>query len=588
MASKTKQARYIIIGAGPGGLQMGYFLQRKQRDYLILERERTSGSFFASQPRHRKLLSINKKHNFFTEDDFNWRHDWNSLLSDDSSMRFTRYSDELFPHADTLHQYLQDFATHFDLNISYNTTVTSISKDADGDFVLTTDGDTEYRCRALLLALGALGSRIPEDIEGIELATAYEDHSLDREIYRDKRVAIIGQGNSAFETAEYLSDVAAFVHVLTKSPVRMAWDTHFVGDLRAINNSVLDMYQLKSLHAVLNPQLKRITRLPNGKLQTHHEYHYPNGSPPGSLKLSREYDYIIRCTGFRWMSDTLFSANVKPDTWYNGKFPKMSPMWESANVENLFFVGGAMQSVDRRSSSGFIHGFRYNIRTLSHLMEERYEGVAYPSETFEPLDWNEVLDWMYSRYSVSAALFQLFGFLCDVLVISKDLKRASLLKEQPIDYVRQCDFGDRHVLVFTLEFGFNKFSDSSIKFMGPSDPTDTSCTAFLHPTIRKLGSRNGDEAEFHFGDSLLGRWDRPHGDGGAVMSYHYLFQKWIEENLGVDLHLPEPTEGGPYRKWSEDEIERWNREMAKQQDFPCSRVDPRHAGPFKPGPIPTA
>lgn len=28
---------YIVIGAGPAGLQMGYFLKRAGRDFLILE-----------------------------------------------------------------------------------------------------------------------------------------------------------------------------------------------------------------------------------------------------------------------------------------------------------------------------------------------------------------------------------------------------------------------------------------------------------------------------------------------------------------------------------------------------------------------
>ena len=29
---------YCIIGAGPGGLQLGYFLQKAKRDYIIYER----------------------------------------------------------------------------------------------------------------------------------------------------------------------------------------------------------------------------------------------------------------------------------------------------------------------------------------------------------------------------------------------------------------------------------------------------------------------------------------------------------------------------------------------------------------------
>lgn len=34
---------YLIIGAGPSGLQMGSYLQQKNRDYLVLEKGNSSG-----------------------------------------------------------------------------------------------------------------------------------------------------------------------------------------------------------------------------------------------------------------------------------------------------------------------------------------------------------------------------------------------------------------------------------------------------------------------------------------------------------------------------------------------------------------
>ena len=72
------KVKYLIIGAGPAGLQMGFFLKEAGLDYLILEKNESSGSFFAQFPIHRKLISINKKYNFFQEEEFNFRHDWNS------------------------------------------------------------------------------------------------------------------------------------------------------------------------------------------------------------------------------------------------------------------------------------------------------------------------------------------------------------------------------------------------------------------------------------------------------------------------------------------------------------------------------
>lgn len=37
-----------------------------------------------------------------TNKEFNMRHDWNSLLSEDESLRMTKYSKRLYPKADVL------------------------------------------------------------------------------------------------------------------------------------------------------------------------------------------------------------------------------------------------------------------------------------------------------------------------------------------------------------------------------------------------------------------------------------------------------------------------------------------------------
>ena len=46
VASQTHHYHdYIIVGAGPSGLQMGYYLKSANRDYLIMERGNVSGKF---------------------------------------------------------------------------------------------------------------------------------------------------------------------------------------------------------------------------------------------------------------------------------------------------------------------------------------------------------------------------------------------------------------------------------------------------------------------------------------------------------------------------------------------------------------
>jgi thioredoxin reductase len=561
--SEIIKTKYLILGAGPAGLQMGYFMEKGQQDYIILEKASSAGSFYKTQPVHRKLLSINKKYNFYEEEEFNERQDWNSLLCDDKEMKFPNYSEELFPQADDLVRYLEDFSSFYKLNIQYNSEANHIEKNQENQFRVTTTNGDVYQGEVLLLGLGAITSLTPENIEGIEHTTSYEEQSVNLEDYKNKRVAIIGAGNSAFETANYLSPVAGFVHVLCRNPPKFAWETHYPGDIRAVNNDIFDMYQLKSLHAVLNPKIKKITKLPNGNLQTHHEYDYPESKVPGTLQLTREYDHIIRCTGWRWVNQSLFSDEIIPETKTNGKFPAMNESWESVNVNDMFFIGAAMQGNDRKSASGFIHGFRYNIRTLYHLLVERYESVSYPSIEYKPFVWNSFVAELYDRLSMSAGMYQLFGTLGDLLIFSEDKKQANYFKELPLCYMPKLTPSKQHVLSISLEFGFHHYPESSLSFLGPSDPNETEKAAFLHPVIRHY--YDGEVEEFHFGDSLLARWDLPHGDGGAVMSYHLEFQKWIKNTIGIHIDIPEVIEGGPFHKWptyeNQEQLEETKPEM---------------------------
>eukprot|EP00435_Cladocopium_sp_Y103_P009705 s77_g2.t1 len=57
----AEQHQYCIIGAGPAGVQLGHFLKHAHRDYVIFERQARPGSFFEHYPRHRKLISLNKR-----------------------------------------------------------------------------------------------------------------------------------------------------------------------------------------------------------------------------------------------------------------------------------------------------------------------------------------------------------------------------------------------------------------------------------------------------------------------------------------------------------------------------------------------
>ena len=68
----------IILGSGPAGIQLGYFFEKHHIKYLIIEKNKISGSFFEKYPHSKELISLNKIFTGKNDADFNLRHDWNS------------------------------------------------------------------------------------------------------------------------------------------------------------------------------------------------------------------------------------------------------------------------------------------------------------------------------------------------------------------------------------------------------------------------------------------------------------------------------------------------------------------------------
>ncbi|XP_006815689.1 FAD-dependent oxidoreductase domain-containing protein 2-like [Saccoglossus kowalevskii] len=525
--SKMKPGKfdYIIVGAGPAGLQMGYFLMKKKRSYIILENKDIPGSFFRKHPVHRTLISLNKRFNPFPEPEYNMRHDWNSLLSDDPELRFTKYSKELFPHADDIVRYMNDYATKLDLNICYNTRVEKIKRLESGpnsseNFSLrTTKG--EYRCKVLLMATGARSERIPDHIKGKELMETYSTHDVNPEKYNGKSVFILGNGNSAFEAANNLAGSASLIHIFGDRKLKHAWDTHFVGDLRAVNDTILDMYQLKSLHVYQALDLLSVEKTDKGFVLTCDDIvpHWKERQGHVQFELP-PYDHVICCTGFNYIDLSIFDDNCKPDTKKNGKFPSLSNIWESS-IPNMFYMGTTMQCNDRKAASGFIHGFRYNIRTLHSLLEERYEDLPYPRDLL-PIEIETLADKIVERVSVGDGIYQMNNALCHVLAIpdfADDMKgevKAEFYQDFPKPYALEAIENGRfskykHVFLIVLAYGFEDFGDAgkyAMEFVHFPDLATGDCQAFLHPVITYY--KDGQEIDkLRLPESLVLRFDIP-------------------------------------------------------------------------------
>ncbi|XP_070580809.1 FAD-dependent oxidoreductase domain-containing protein 2-like [Ptychodera flava] len=482
----------IIIGAGPAGLQMGHFMNGTERDYIVLEAADKAGHFFTHEPRHRLLISINKRFNPFPELEYNMRHDWNSLLCDDPSLRFTKYTEDLYPQADVIVKYMNDFAQKLKIKIEYNTLVVNISKEdrpgsPRGQFYLKTKDGREYSCKVLIMATGAVSEHLP-DFPGIELADTYANHDLDPKKYEGKLVCVLGRGNSAFEVANHLAPYAAFVHIFGGRALKHAWNSHFVGDLRAINNTILDMYMLKSLHSYLGIEALKLSKGENNQVLVHFRDLVLHWKTPGYFHDTKPYDHVIVCTGWNYVDTSLFADNCKPATKKKGKYPVLKTNWESENVENLYFMGTAMQANDRQAASGFIHGFRYNVRTLHRLLEEKFQGVPYPVKLL-PRDCPAIAEHIIQRASLDACIYQLNTFMGDVIIVPEDPKdEVQYYTDLPMIYVMEQEWfkNAKHAFTMFLKYNFDRFGEYSndvLKFTHWPLSYDEHCQGFLRPML---------------------------------------------------------------------------------------------------------
>ena len=162
-----------------GGLPKYLFTKSKNHVYSLFH----IGWFFTKYPRHRKLISINKRNTGRTNKEFNLRHDWNSLLSSDPDLLMTKYTKEFFPTADIMVDYLKDFAKKQKLNVQYETEIERISRSGDCDersLRLRDFAGHSYRCRYLIVSTGLGVENIPEELSGVEHTIGYPDMLLNK------------------------------------------------------------------------------------------------------------------------------------------------------------------------------------------------------------------------------------------------------------------------------------------------------------------------------------------------------------------------------------------------------------------------
>ncbi|WP_341895951.1 NAD(P)-binding domain-containing protein [Ferrovibrio terrae] len=205
------EGKICIIGAGSSGIAAAKALKQKGLDFDCFEKGSDIGG--------------------------NWRYDNDNGVSAayrslhiDTSRKNLQYPD--FPTPDDLPdfpshwqvmQYLEDYANHFGIrpHIRFRTSVTKVEPTADGQWTVTLESGETLTYRAVIVANGHLwDTRLPDfpgSFSGLQIHShAYKTAAP----FDDKRVLVVGIGNSAVDIAVDLCRRARSVHLSTR---RGAW-----------------------------------------------------------------------------------------------------------------------------------------------------------------------------------------------------------------------------------------------------------------------------------------------------------------------------------------------------------------------------
>jgi hypothetical protein len=259
----------------------------------------------------------------------------------------------------------------------------------------------------------------------------------------------------------------------------------------------------------LDARLESLARRDDGKLTATVRYSHAQGEVEELV-----YDRVLLCTGFRF-DDSIFAAGVRPDLCYNDRFPAQTAEWESTNVPGIFFGGALMQARDyKKTTSAFIHGFRYNMRCLFHVLEQRYHGGRWPRHHLADATADGLTSALLARINRTSALWQQFGYLADMVRLEDD-GTATYLEEVPVDLVREQPqdggLGDHDAyLLLTLEYGrhhqqMNPFAVDRVARTAVDQAEESN---FLHPVVR-LYRKGQQVAEHHVIEDLEAEWKEP-------------------------------------------------------------------------------
>ena len=363
----------MIVGTGPGGLQVSYSLRRLGIRHALISADPSPGGMFRRWPFFQRLLSWTKPYAPIPRGTrYYERYDWNSLVPDEDRYRALqpRLMDgtSYFPARAEMETSLATFARETGIEARYGCRWESTSREADRFVLRTSDG--EYRCRVAIFAIGMAEPWKP-DIPGLDAVPHYADTRA-ADTYTDKRIFIIGKEVSAFELANGFLPWARQIVLASPRPAQLSVMTNSLVGVRARYVQPYEDHVLGGGVLLLNATIDEVLRSGSG-------YRVRITRSDGGGPLVFEVDDVIATTGFSTPLLDLRSLGVS--TFGRNGIPALSPFFESIGAPDVYFAGTVTQGAPGLkkhglpSSSGGVGGHRYNGRILARHVAQKYFAV---------------------------------------------------------------------------------------------------------------------------------------------------------------------------------------------------------------------